>query len=195
MSTRQRSRPAVASAGHIEWPNMVSAILLLAVMVSLTGFLLLVRTPLLLPSMSVIALAISAIAALAAWCSSRRRYYLVGYLGRVCVHRVCGRDAQRSSTSAGVLIRVSGASSIIVSDQLTQQTPDHATPSEARIAGTLHFASNKVRALAGAWYRVSWPRLSHNSSHGHHRSPETQPKSLNSNTSSGITNATMTTST
>jgi len=166
MSTRQRSRPAVASAGHIEWPNMVSAILLLAVMVSLTGFLLLVRTPLLLPSMSVIALAISAIAALAAWCSSRRRYYLVGYLG-----------------------------SIIVSDQLTQQTPDHATPSEARIAGTLHFASNKVRALAGAWYRVSWPRLSHNSSHGHHRSPETQPKSLNSNTSSGITNATMTTST
>ena len=54
---------------------------------------------------------------------------------------------------------------------------------------------SKVRALAGAWYRVSWPRLSHNSSHGHQRSPETQPKSLNSNTSSGITNATMTTST
>ena len=74
MSTRQRSRPAIASAGHIEWPNMVSAVLLLAVMVSLTGFLLLVRTPLLLPSMSLIALAISAIAALAAWCSSSDRH-------------------------------------------------------------------------------------------------------------------------
>ena len=81
-------------------------------------FLLLTRTPLLLPSMSLVALAISAIVALAA----RRRYYPVGCLGRVCVHRVCSRDAQRSSTSAGVLIRVSGASSIIASDQFAQQT-------------------------------------------------------------------------
>ena len=52
MSTRQRSRPAVASAVHTEWPHMVSAILLLAVTVPPTGFLLLARTPLLLPSMS-----------------------------------------------------------------------------------------------------------------------------------------------
>jgi hypothetical protein len=74
MSTRQRSRLAVASAGHIEWPHIVSAVHLLAVTVSLTGFLLLVRTPLLLPSMSLIALAISAIVALAAWCSSSDRH-------------------------------------------------------------------------------------------------------------------------
>jgi hypothetical protein len=68
MSTRQRSRPAVASAVHTEWPNVVSALLLLTVTVPPTGFLLLARTPLLLPLMSLIALAISAIVALAAWC-------------------------------------------------------------------------------------------------------------------------------
>ena len=38
------------------------------------GFLLLVQTPLLLPSMSLIALAISAIVALAAWCMSSDRH-------------------------------------------------------------------------------------------------------------------------
>jgi hypothetical protein len=49
-----------------EWPHMVSAIRLLAVTLPPTGFLLLARTPLLLPSMSLIALAISAIVASAA---------------------------------------------------------------------------------------------------------------------------------
>ena len=73
MSTRQRSRPAVAPAVHTEWPHMVSAFLLLVVTVPPTGFLLLARTPLLLPSMSLIALAISAIVALAAWCLSSDR--------------------------------------------------------------------------------------------------------------------------
>jgi hypothetical protein len=58
--------------------------------------------------------------------SSRRRYYPVGCLGRLCVHRICSRDAQRSSTSAGVLIRASGASSIIASDQLDPTDPDRA---------------------------------------------------------------------
>ena len=57
-----------------EWPHMVSAVLLLAVTVPPTGFLLLVRTPLLLPSMSLIALAISAIVASAAWCLSSDRH-------------------------------------------------------------------------------------------------------------------------
>jgi len=52
---------------------MVSAFLLLVVTVPPTGFLLLARTPLLLPSMSLIALAISAIVALAAWCLSSDR--------------------------------------------------------------------------------------------------------------------------
>ena len=74
MSTRQRSRPAVASAVHTEWPNVVSALLLLTVTVPPTGFLLLARTPLLLPLMSLIALAVSAIVALAAWCLSSDRH-------------------------------------------------------------------------------------------------------------------------
>ena len=74
MSNRQRSRRGVASAMRAEWPHMVSAVLLLDVMLLPTGFLLLARTPLLLPSMSLIALAISAIAALAAWCSSSDRH-------------------------------------------------------------------------------------------------------------------------
>ena len=74
MSTQQRSRPAIASAVHTEWPHMVSTFVLLAVTVPPIGFLLLARTPLLLSSMSLIALAISAIAALAAWCLSSDRH-------------------------------------------------------------------------------------------------------------------------
>jgi hypothetical protein len=57
-----------------EWPHMVSAVLLLAVTIPPTGFLLLTRTPLLLPSMSLVALAISVIVALAAWCLSSDRH-------------------------------------------------------------------------------------------------------------------------
>jgi hypothetical protein len=57
-----------------KWPQMVSAVLLLAVTVPPTGFLLLTRTPLLLPSMSLVALAISVIVALAAWCLSSDRH-------------------------------------------------------------------------------------------------------------------------
>ena len=72
MSNRQRSRRGVASA--MRRPFMVSAVLLLAVTLPPTGFLLLTRTPLLLPSMSLVALAISAIVALAAWCSSSDRH-------------------------------------------------------------------------------------------------------------------------
>jgi hypothetical protein len=70
MSTRRRSRRGVASTNRAEWPHMVSAVLLLAVTVPPTGFLLLTRTPLLLPAMSLVALAVSAIVALAAWCLS-----------------------------------------------------------------------------------------------------------------------------
>jgi hypothetical protein len=57
-----------------EWPHMVSAVLLLAVTIPPTGFLLLTRIPLLLPSMSLVALAISVIVALAAWCLSSDRH-------------------------------------------------------------------------------------------------------------------------
>ena len=73
MSNRQRSRRGIASAMRAEWPHMVSAVILLAVTVPPTGFLLLTRTPL-LPSMSLVALAISAIVALAAWCLSSDRH-------------------------------------------------------------------------------------------------------------------------
>jgi hypothetical protein len=51
MSTQERHRPAVASAVHTEGPHMVSTFLLLTVTVPPIGFLLLARTPLLLPSM------------------------------------------------------------------------------------------------------------------------------------------------
>jgi hypothetical protein len=74
MSIRQRSRRGVGSAMRAEWPHMVSAVLLLAVTIPPTGFLLLTRTPLLLPSMSLVALAISVIVALAAWCLSSDRH-------------------------------------------------------------------------------------------------------------------------
>ena len=57
-----------------EWPHMVSAVLLLAVTIPPTGFLLPTRIPLLLPSMSLVALAISVIVALAAWCLSSDRH-------------------------------------------------------------------------------------------------------------------------
>jgi len=74
MSNRQRSGRGVGSAMRAEWPHMVSAVLLLAVTIPPTGFLLLTRTPLLLPSMSLVALAISAIVALAAWRLSSDRH-------------------------------------------------------------------------------------------------------------------------
>ncbi|WOH53295.1 hypothetical protein [Bradyrhizobium sp. sBnM-33] len=54
-------------------PYLISAVLLLAVAIPPTDLLLLTRTPLLLESMSVIALAFSAIVALAAWCLSSDR--------------------------------------------------------------------------------------------------------------------------
>jgi hypothetical protein len=56
--------------------HMVSAILLLAVTVSPPGLLLLIRTPPLLPPMSLAALAASAIVALAAWSLSSGRHGL-----------------------------------------------------------------------------------------------------------------------
>jgi hypothetical protein len=72
MSTRHRSKSL--SAVQIEWPHMASAVFLLSIMIPLAGFLLLARIPLFLPSMSLIALASSAVVALAAWCSSSDRH-------------------------------------------------------------------------------------------------------------------------
>jgi hypothetical protein len=73
MSTQQPSRSAVASAAHTEWTNLTSAVLVSAIVVPLIGFMLLVRTALVLPSISAIALASAAIIALAAWCMSSDR--------------------------------------------------------------------------------------------------------------------------
>jgi hypothetical protein len=72
MSTRQRSRSS--SAVQTEWPHMASAGFLLSITVPLAGFLLLARIPLFLPSMSLIALASSALVALAASCLSSDRH-------------------------------------------------------------------------------------------------------------------------
>ena len=73
MSIQQRNRFAVASPIHTDWPHAASAVLLSAVAVPPIGFLLLVRTPLALPTMSVIALASAAIIAFAAWCIASGR--------------------------------------------------------------------------------------------------------------------------
>ena len=74
MSTQQRSRSAAASAAHGEWPQAAAAVLLSAIAVPLIGLSIVVHTPLVLPSMSVIALASAAIIALAAWCMSSDRH-------------------------------------------------------------------------------------------------------------------------
>jgi hypothetical protein len=73
MSIRQRSRPAIVAVSQTKRQYLISAVLLLAVTIPLAGLLLLTRTPLLLESMSLIALANSAIVALAAWCLSSDR--------------------------------------------------------------------------------------------------------------------------
>ena len=74
MSTyQQRSRSAAVSAAPTEWPHVTSAVLLAAVAIPLIGFLLFVRTPLVLPSISVVALASAAAIALVAWSMSADR--------------------------------------------------------------------------------------------------------------------------
>jgi hypothetical protein len=70
MSTQQQSGSAVASNAHTEWPDVASATLVSAIVVLLIGFLLLIRTPFVLLSISVIALASAAIIAFAARCAS-----------------------------------------------------------------------------------------------------------------------------
>ena len=73
MSIQRRSRSAVAAAVHREWPHVSSAVLFWTVMFPPIVFLLLVRSPHVLPSMSVLALACAAIVAFAAWCTSSDR--------------------------------------------------------------------------------------------------------------------------
>jgi len=74
MYSRQRLRRATPAIAQTSRSYLTSAILLSAVTIPLTGVLLLTRTPLLLESMSLIALAFSAIAALAAWGLSSDRH-------------------------------------------------------------------------------------------------------------------------
>ena len=73
MSTQRRSRSAVAAAVYREGPHLSSAVLFWTVMLPPIAFLLLVRGPHVLPSMSVLALACAAIVAFAAWCTSSDR--------------------------------------------------------------------------------------------------------------------------
>jgi len=74
MSTfQQRGRSAVASATRPEWPPVNSAVLSFASVVPLVGFLLFVRDPLVLPSISTVALASAAMITSMAWCMSADR--------------------------------------------------------------------------------------------------------------------------
>ena len=73
MSIQRRSRSAVAAAVHREWPHVSSAVLFWTVTLPPIVFLFLVRSPHVLPSMSVLALACAAIVACAAWCTSSDR--------------------------------------------------------------------------------------------------------------------------
>jgi len=74
MSTRQRRRRATAMVAQTNRPYLTSTVLLSAVTIPLTCLLLLTRTPLLLETMSLIALTFSAIVALAAWGLSSDRH-------------------------------------------------------------------------------------------------------------------------
>ncbi|MCK1626790.1 hypothetical protein IVA98_27285 [Bradyrhizobium sp. 160] len=67
MSTKQNGRPTIATVLQTKLQYLVPAVLLLAAAIPLGGLLLVTRAPLLLESMSVIAIAVSAIVALAAW--------------------------------------------------------------------------------------------------------------------------------
>ena len=74
MSTHQRrGRSAVASATGREWLPLTWAGLSSAISVPLIGFLLFASGPLVLPSISAVALASAAIIALAAWRMSTDR--------------------------------------------------------------------------------------------------------------------------
>jgi hypothetical protein len=74
MSThQQQSRSAVSPAAQIEWPCVGSAVLWFAIAVPFIGFLIFVRVPLVLPSISVVALASAALIALTAWWMSSDR--------------------------------------------------------------------------------------------------------------------------
>lgn len=73
MSNQQMRRLGSGPTMRAKLSDMISAALLFAASLLPTGFLLLARPPLLLPTMSLVALAISAIVALAAWCLSSDR--------------------------------------------------------------------------------------------------------------------------
>jgi hypothetical protein len=73
MTTQQRNRSAVASAAHVECPLMTAMALSSAVAIPPIVFLFLVQPPLVLPSMSALALVSAAVVALVAWCLSSKR--------------------------------------------------------------------------------------------------------------------------
>jgi hypothetical protein len=73
MPIQPRSRAAAGSAVKSEWSHASSAILLLAATLPPIGFIPFVRAAPVLPSISVVALAIAAIIAFAAWWTSDDR--------------------------------------------------------------------------------------------------------------------------
>jgi hypothetical protein len=70
MHIQQQNRSATDSHSHASRPQMVVAVLLWTLAVPVIGPLFLVRAPLVLPSLSAIALASAAVSAFIAWCMS-----------------------------------------------------------------------------------------------------------------------------
>jgi hypothetical protein len=74
MSTRQKATSTVVPTAPTEWRRATWVVLMSALAVPPICFSLLARTSLLLPLMSLIALASAAVIALAAWCLSSNRH-------------------------------------------------------------------------------------------------------------------------
>ncbi len=66
-SYQQRSRSVVVSTAPTERMNVTSAIILAASVIPLLALLIFVRTPLVLPSLSIVALASAGVISLTAW--------------------------------------------------------------------------------------------------------------------------------
>jgi hypothetical protein len=73
MSIRQQARTAAVSAAHPRWPREAPAVLFFGLAIVPLVFPFLVRTPLVLPTLSLMSLASAGLLALAAWWMSSDR--------------------------------------------------------------------------------------------------------------------------
>jgi hypothetical protein len=73
MSSRRQLRRSASVAAPQVWPHVTLTVLFAAAITPLIVILLVVRTPLVLPSLSLISIASAAMVALLAWCTSSER--------------------------------------------------------------------------------------------------------------------------